>query len=77
MLYSIWQRFDLFESPERPKRAHIHFSIQIIAYPGLMSILIKTIVHFFLIYADTHWRTQGGLVVGGHCGRLPVLLQNS
>jgi hypothetical protein len=47
MLYSMWRRFDLFKSPKGPKRAPIHFSIQIIAYSGLMSILIKIIVHFF------------------------------
>jgi hypothetical protein len=47
MLYYIQRRFDLFKSLERPKRVYIHFSIQIIAYSDLMSILIKTIVHFF------------------------------
>ena len=73
MLYYVWRRFDLFKSPKRPQRAPIHFSIQIIAYSSLMSILIKTIVHFFLIYADSHWRSQSGLVVGWNCGRLSVL----
>jgi len=34
------------------RRAPIHFSVQIIAYSGLMSILIRLIVHFFLIYFD-------------------------
>ena len=63
--YIFFKGLFLFDMAKKPIRAYIHFCIRIIAYPGLMSILIMGIVHFFLIYAASHWRSQIGGIWGG------------